>query len=142
MKTPPPGQRAWRALLGLLAAVVGVLALMPAPPDATRLGWDKLNHLAAFAALALCAVFGWRDARAARLAWLPALLAYGAAIELLQRQVPNRSAEWSDLLADAIGIAAGALLAEWWLRRHGRPSAPGRGAAQSSPAAPPRKDRA
>ena len=32
------------------------------------LGWDKLNHVTAFAALAVCAVFGWRSSRAARLA--------------------------------------------------------------------------
>ena len=51
-----------------------------------------------------------------------ALLAYGAAIELLQLQVPNRSAEWADLGADAIGIGLGALWALLW-RRHRREQA-------------------
>jgi VanZ family protein len=109
--------RAWRWALLVLAALVAVLALTPAPPRELDIGWDKLNHLAAFATLAVCAVFGWRSARAARLAVLLALLAYGGAIELLQLQVPNRSAEWSDLGADAIGIGVGALLALVWLRR-------------------------
>lgn len=107
----------WRWLLVLLAAIITVLALMPAPPHDLDLGWDKLNHTAAFAALAVCAVFGWRSERAARLAVLLALLAFGGAIELLQLQVPNRSAEWADLGADAIGIGLGALLAALWLRR-------------------------
>ena len=107
----------WRWLLVLLAAIITVLALMPAPPHDLDLGWDKLNHTTAFAALAVCAVFGWRSERAAALAVLLALLAFGGAIELLQLQVPNRSAEWADLGADAIGIGLGALLAALWLRR-------------------------
>jgi len=32
------------------------------------------------------------------------LLAYGAVIEVLQSLTPTRSAEWLDLLADAVGI--------------------------------------
>lgn len=107
----------WRWALLLLAGLVAVLALTPAPPRQLDLGWDKLNHVFAFAALALCAAFGWRSSRAARLAVLLALLAYGGAIELLQRLVPNRSGEWADLGADVIGIGLGALFAWLWLRR-------------------------
>ena len=115
--------RIWRWALLLLAGMITVLALMPAPPQQANLGWDKLNHLAAFAALALCAVFGWRSSRASRrIVVLLALLAFGGAIELLQLQVPNRSGEWGDLGADALGIGLGALLAWLWLRhRKGRP---------------------
>ena len=114
--------RPWRWALLLLAALITVLALVPAPPRQMDLGWDKLNHVTAFAALAVCAVFGWRSSRAARLAMLLALLAFGGAIELVQLQVPNRSGEWSDLGADAIGIGLGALLAWLWLRhREGQP---------------------
>jgi VanZ family protein len=120
-KTRPP-TRPWRWALLLLAALVAVLALVPAPPQQMDLGWDKLNHVAAFAALGLCALLGWRSPRAARLSAMLALLAYGAAIELLQLQVPNRSAEWADLGADAIGIGLGALLALFWLRRHKEPA--------------------
>jgi len=118
MPDSAPRIRSWRWALLLLAALVAVLALTPAPPPQADLGWDKLNHVAAFAVLALCAVFGWRASPlAARLAVLAALLAFGGAIELLQLQVPNRSAEWRDLGADAIGIALGAWLALQWLRR-------------------------
>ena len=74
------GAKRWRWLFGALLLAVAVLALMPAPPDSAGLGWDKLNHLAAFAALALCAVLGWRHQRPAMLAVLLALLAYGGAI--------------------------------------------------------------
>jgi VanZ family protein len=108
--------RPWRWALLLLAALITVLAVVPAPPRQMDLGWDKLNHVAAFAALAVCAVFGWRSSRAARLLVLLALLAFGAAIELMQLQLPNRAGEWTDLGADAIGIGLGALLALFWLR--------------------------
>lgn len=117
MPDTPARTRPWRWTLLLLAAFIAALALLPAPPKQMDLGWDKLNHLAAFAALGLCAVFGWRSSRAARLAVLLALLAFGGAIELVQLQVPNRSGEWADLGADAIGIGLGALLALLWLRR-------------------------
>jgi VanZ family protein len=44
------------------------------------------------------------------------LLAYGGAIEIIQWFVPGRSCEWGDLLADAMGISIGALLAAGALR--------------------------
>jgi VanZ family protein len=101
----------WRMLLGLLIITVGVLALTPAPAVDLGLGWDKLNHTLAFAALAWCAVLGYRAPRALQWALLAGLLAFGGLIELLQQFVPNRSAEWGDLLADAIGIGIGAACA-------------------------------
>jgi VanZ family protein len=109
--------RPWRWALLLLAAAITLLALLPAPPQQASLGWDKLNHVAAFATLAVCAVLGWRDSHAARLAVLLGLLAFGGAIELLQLQVPNRSGEWADLGADVIGLGLGTTLALLWLRR-------------------------
>ncbi len=117
MSDDRPATRAWRWALLLLAVAITILALLPAPPRQASLGWDKLNHVLAFASLAACAVFGWRDSRAARLAVLLALLAFGGAIELLQLQVPNRSGEWSDLGADVIGLGLGATLALLWPRR-------------------------
>ena len=92
----------------LLLCVITWLALAHAPPPQANLGWDKLNHAAAFVTLAavtsLGRVSGW-----VRIAW--SLLAYGTLIEILQYFTPTRSAEWGDLLADAVGIALGLLLA-------------------------------
>ena len=117
--TAAPGARHWRRLLVALGLVIAWLALTPAPDQRLSLGWDKLNHLSAFAALGLCAVLGYRGSRRAQWAALAGVLAFGALIEVLQQWVPNRSAEWADLLADALGIAVGALLAHAWLRRRG-----------------------
>ena len=42
----------WRVIFVLLFIVVSYLALTPAPPQSIDLGWDKLNHMTAFATLA------------------------------------------------------------------------------------------
>lgn len=99
---------AWRTLLCVLLLLVSWLAITPIPPRGASLGWDKLNHAAAFAALAFCAsrarLGTWRSVAAG-------LLAYGVLIEVVQRFVPGRSGEAVDMLADAVGIAAGLMLA-------------------------------
>lgn len=108
--------RGWRVLLLLLLVSVSVLALMPRPPVSIDFGWDKLNHLLAFSALAFSAGLGFPAPRMPRLAAPLALLAYGGLIELLQLRVPGRSGEWADLLADGLGIACGVLMATVALR--------------------------
>lgn len=99
----------WRLVLALLLLVVGCLALMPAPPRELSTGWDKLNHVLAFAALA----FSARLSFPRRPLWhvVLGLLAFGGLIELVQLVVPGRSCDWEDLMADAIGIAVGLLAA-------------------------------
>ena len=106
----------WRAVLYVLLVTISYLALTPAPPASVDLGWDKLNHTAAFAALALAACLGWPETRYGKAPLMLALLAYGGAIEIIQWFVPGRSCEWGDLLADAMGISVGALLAAGALR--------------------------
>jgi VanZ family protein len=103
--------RFWRAALLLLCVVVAYLALSPSPPRGADLGWDKLNHASAFAAMAFVATLGFRQHRLHRRYVALGLVAYGAAIEIAQLFVPGRSCEWGDLLADCVGIAVGMLLA-------------------------------
>jgi VanZ family protein len=105
---------AWRAVLALLLLGCSWLAFAPNPPPAADTGWDKLNHVLAFAALAFTARQGFPRASAASI--VPALLAYGVFIELVQSQIPARSAEPADVLGDAAGIAVGWLLAAAWRR--------------------------
>lgn len=89
------------------ALAVLVLALMPAPPPMITTGWDKSNHLLAFAVMAWlgCKAFPQRVATI-----LLSLLAYGALIEILQSFTPTRSVEWLDLFADSLGILVGWVL--------------------------------
>lgn len=110
----------WFLLLIALLCAGTWLALVPAPPRQATLGWDKLNHAAAFAVLTGVGILRFGQARI-RLGL--ALLAYGALIEILQSFTRTRTAEWLDLLADGLGIAVGLLLMallDWLLRRRRR----------------------
>lgn len=86
----------------LVALVVLVLALLPVAPHLPTTGWDKVNHVLAFAVLAALGQWSYPRGTAAVLL---SLLAYGCLIEALQALTPHRSAEWGDLLADGIGLA-------------------------------------
>lgn len=103
----PDSKQWWRCVLAAMAFCVSWLALSPAPPDALDGGWDNLNHASAFAALTLAAVFASPRSRIGRLVLLGAVFCFGALIEVAQSFTPTRSAEWGDLAADAVGMAAG-----------------------------------
>lgn len=109
---------AWRLLLAAGLATASWLAFSPvdAPDGIEHL--DKVQHMAAFTSLALAASFSW-PSRPRTTAFITAgLMAYGLFIELVQTQLPTRSGSAADWLADAVGVAAGLLLARA-LRPHG-----------------------
>ncbi|MEO7852771.1 MAG: VanZ family protein [Rubrivivax sp.] len=99
-----------------MVIAIGILATLPKPPVEVTLGWDKLNHGFAFAALALAACLAHPHPLRLRIGAWTALLGYGALIEAVQSSVPGRTADWADLLADAIGIGIGACLGAYVLR--------------------------
>ena len=96
-------------------SVVRVLALLlgDTPRLAAEAPWDRVAHGVLFALLA----WAW-CAPAARAGQVRGVLvaavgavAYGGAIEVAQMLVGYRSGEWMDLVADAAGVAVGALVA-------------------------------
>ena len=95
---------AWRLAFGFCVLAVLVLALMPTDVPMPSTGWDKSNHLLAFSVMAL---LGRRAYPGRTMALFAGLLAYGALIEVLQFFTPNRSADWQDIVADAVGLASG-----------------------------------
>jgi len=103
--------RHWRMLLAVLVVVISYLAVIPAPPREIDTGWDKLNHVMAFTALALAGRFGFPGSLRRWAALVLALIAFGGLIEVVQYFIPGRDSEWADLLADTVGIVAGVLLA-------------------------------
>ena len=105
------GSRRWRVLLVVLVVVISYLAIIPAPPREIDTGWDKLNHVMAFTALALTGRFAFPGSLGRWASLVLALLAFGGLIEVVQYFIPGRDSEWNDLAADSVGIAAGALLA-------------------------------
>jgi VanZ family protein len=107
----------WRLLLALLLLVISWLAFLPEAPTPDFEGADKINHLLAFATLAVVAGLalapGWLNA-----GWVAlGLLCYGGFIEVVQTYLPPRVGDWADLLADGIGMAAGLLLLALLRRR-------------------------
>jgi VanZ family protein len=92
------------------AASIACLSLIPSPPQMPGLlGWDKLQHAGAYALLTLLIAQALRRSVLGTMgaAWWPAGLtavAFGGLLEILQLLMQaGRTAEWWDLLADALG---------------------------------------
>ncbi len=98
----------WLGLWWLAIALVIVACLLPGPdlpkvPD----GFDKIEHLLAFALLSVAAVQLYATRRALCIAAL-GLVALGIAIELAQGSLTStRSMDAWDAMADACGVLLG-----------------------------------
>lgn len=107
----------WLAVLSLL--VNAVLILMPQPPSVPLFPYeDKVVHLVLFGAPAVFGLLaGWR----ARVL-LPGLFAYAVATEVIQGTLESatRSGSVGDLIADAVGIGSGWIVARLMARHTGQ----------------------
>jgi hypothetical protein len=107
--------RRWRSGGVFLLTMVLALALVPADwfwSDSLGSSFfisDKWLHGITFAALALW--FSGQYARHSYWRLILGLVAFGLLIEVTQRMVSYRSAEWVDLLADILGIGFGMAIA-------------------------------
>jgi VanZ family protein len=106
----------WRVLLAILVVGTCWLAFTPAPPRELDVGWDKANHWLAFSTLACTACMAFPQARRRYASVAVWLLALGIFIELVQSQLPTRSAELEDIVADCVGIGSGLLVMKAWQR--------------------------
>lgn len=94
----------WARLLLLLALVaITVLALIPQTEVPVTTLWDKADHALAFLVLGVLAQWAFPAARFA-LPIAPALIGYGALLEIVQTLTPTRVGSFADLVADLIGI--------------------------------------
>lgn len=96
----------WLTLFWLTVTVVLILALTPAPQEMPTTGWDKTNHLLAFSVLF---ILGCKCYTRTHLLFI-GLVLYASLIEILQFFTSYRSAEWSDLFADMMGLVLGICL--------------------------------
>jgi VanZ family protein len=103
--------RMWLAVWFLAIIVLVVVCLLPAP-DLPKVGVnDKLEHALAFALLASSAVQLFTRGRTL-VTVAAGLLALGIGIECAQAVfTTTRAMELADVVADAIGIGAGMLVA-------------------------------
>ena len=93
-----------------------VMAVMPHPPEVPGEPNDKVQHIVAFATLALLGSFAYPATRLVRL--LVALSLFGALIEVVQA-IPalQRDSDVLDWLADTIAVAVVLLIVRWWRSR-------------------------
>jgi VanZ family protein len=113
-------RRLWIALSAVLVAAVVYGSLKPDVSLPVPTGFDKLEHFTAYFVLALWFTGIHERARYAGVA--VGLLVLGASMEILQGLMHmGRTAEVLDMVANAIGVAAGLALALWltggWARR-------------------------
>jgi len=129
-RNPGLGTVFWGAAAVTWTACVLGMAVSPL----SRMAWamesmsDKTLHGAAFAVGAILWIRTLRDRARRPLSPLlgGAMIAFsvGLLIEFLQRYVPGRTPEAGDLVANAVGVAIGALfMAPLILRRSSQPSA-------------------
>ena len=93
----------------LAAALVPADWFWPEGPHSPFFLSDKWLHGITFAALAL-----WFSGQYARYSYwrlMTGLVAFGLLIEVTQRMVSYRTADWMDLLADLLGVAVGMAIA-------------------------------
>jgi VanZ family protein len=95
----------------VLMCVAAWFAFAPVTAVAQPSGIDKVEHLLAFASLGLAAAFTADPGLRRTVLAAAGLLLYGGFIELVQTQLPTRTADWADVLADGVGICAGLALA-------------------------------
>ena len=98
----------WKLLAwGMLLTVVG-LTLTPRPPEFGRLpllSWDKAQHFIAYTALMWTFLHAWEGSHVQR--WAILLLVTGVGLEILQGVIGVRVMEYSDMLANSLGVLAG-----------------------------------
>ena len=107
----------WQVASLFILFVVLAAALMPAfwfwDDKSKALLWfrniDKVLHVATFLVLAVWFSGLYRKNSYWKIA--VGLLAFGLIIEVCQRAVGYRSAEWTDVFADATGIVLGLMIA-------------------------------
>jgi hypothetical protein len=102
-----------RSIFWAAAAFAFVMAVLPHPPEVPGHPNDKLQHIAAFAALSLLGSFAYpRTALTKLLLWLSL---FGAFIEVVQA-IPalHRDSDPLDWLADTAAVTVVLLLVRWW----------------------------
>lgn len=101
----------WLIIGWVMVATVALLSLIPLEADLSE-GKDKWSHFVAYGALMYW--FSLLYLRQGRLA--AAFIAMGIVIEILQSYTGYRSFEYADMVADAVGVLLGWILAQTSLR--------------------------
>jgi VanZ family protein len=108
--------RTVRALFWAAAIFAFVMAVLPHPPEVPGHPNDKVQHITAFATLALLGSFAYPATALIQL--LIRLSLFGAAIEVVQAiPVLHRDSDVLDWMADTVAVAVVLLIVRWWRSR-------------------------
>lgn len=108
--------RTSRAVFWAAASFALVMAVLPHPPRLPVEPNDKIQHITAFATLALLGSFAYPRTPLIRL--LARLSLFGAAIEVLQAiPVLHRDSDIVDWIADTTAVAVVLSIVRWWRSR-------------------------
>jgi VanZ family protein len=104
--------RTARAIFWAAACFAFVMAVLPHPPEVPGHPNDKVQHITAFATLAVLGSFAYPRTTLAKL--LAGLSLFGAFIEVVQA-IPglHRDSDVVDWLADTAAVAVVLLLVRW-----------------------------
>ena len=97
-----------RLVLLFYILLVVVVSLLPSSGEASTWPIDKVGHFVAYAGMAILALLSfdtWTD----RLAALVGAIGLGALLEWGQSFIPGRDMSWVDGIANASGVAVGAV---------------------------------
>jgi hypothetical protein len=108
--------RSARAVFWAAACFAFIMAVLPHPPRLPGNPNDKLQHITAFATLALLGSFAYPKTSLMQL--LVRLSLFGAAIEVVQAiPVLHRDSDFWDWVADTAAVAVALLIVRWWRSR-------------------------
>ena len=108
--------RAARVIFWTAACFAFVMAILPHPPELPGQPSDKVQHVIAFATLAVLGSFAYPATALVQL--LVRLSIFGAFIEVVQA-IPalHRDSDVLDWLADTAAVLVVLLLVRWWRSR-------------------------
>ncbi|MEJ2489699.1 MAG: VanZ family protein [Sulfurovaceae bacterium] len=95
----------YKTIFFLTLLIIEFLATATKGVEQITLGWDKLNHLAAFSVLYILFSLAFRQVSVVLKVVL--LIAYGLQIEIAQHFLPPREFSLLDVIADMLGILFG-----------------------------------
>lgn len=105
----------------VILIIIEFLATATAGVESVTLGWDKLNHIAAFTVLYILVSLAFEDLNIVYRFLL--LFVFGLQIEIAQSFLPPREFSSLDVVADIVGVVFGFLVYHTLVRhsvlRHG-----------------------
>lgn len=104
---------------GIVSVLILIAVLIPGSdlPNVDFVGFDKVVHIGMFGAWAMAVYYDF-SVRGLRHVWaFIAGLAFSLFTEIVQLFVEGRTFDWSDMVADAIGLILGLTIGAWVVRK-------------------------